>query len=87
MSYFSSDNSRTGIVWLDGRETGTGRDEHDHHGFMTLRAAMIAADGTLEPARLIDDSVCDCCQTAGGTTGCFLPGQPRRTRPAAGPGY
>ena len=67
VSYFPADRQRTGMVWLDGRETGAARDGHDHEGFMTLRTAMIEADGTIGPDRLIDDSVCDCCQTAGGT--------------------
>lgn len=73
VSYFSTDGRRTGIVWLDGRETGAGREDHDHDGehgggFMTLRTAMLGADGTPGPGRLIDDRVCDCCQTASGNT-------------------
>ena len=70
VSYFPAGRNRTGIVWLDGRETGAaGGGDHDHHGgFMTLRTAMIDADGSLEPDRLLDDRVCDCCQTASGTT-------------------
>jgi len=68
VSYFAAGRHRTGMAWLDGRETGAGREDHDHSGLMTLRTAMIGADGTLEPDRLVDDSVCDCCQTASGTT-------------------
>ena len=69
VSYFPTDHDGTGIVWLDGRETrSVGADEHEHGGFMTLRTAMIDADGTLGPEQLVDDSVCDCCQTASGTT-------------------
>jgi len=68
VSYFPTDGQRTGMVWLDGRETGSGGNGHDHAGLMTLRTAMIGADGTLEPDQLVDDSVCDCCQTASGTT-------------------
>jgi len=45
----------TGLVWLDGRETP---DEG-----MTLRSATLAADGTLSSELIIDDLVCDCCQT------------------------
>lgn len=73
VSYFPADRQRTGMVWLDGRETGAARDGQDHHdghggGLMTLRTAMIESDGTIGPDRLIDESVCDCCQTASGTT-------------------
>lgn len=68
VSYFPADRQRTGVVWLDGRETGAARGGHDHEGFMTLRTAMIEADGTIGPDQLVDDSVCDCCQTASGTT-------------------
>jgi len=68
VSYFPAEEQRTGIVWLDGRETGAAGEAHDHRGFMTLRTAMISANGTLEPDQLIDDRVCDCCQTASGTT-------------------
>ncbi len=45
----------TGLVWLDGRET-------PDQG-MTLRSATVAADGTLSSEVLLDDLVCDCCQT------------------------
>jgi hypothetical protein len=41
--------------WLDGRETAKG-------GSMTLRTAALEG-GTLRPAELLDDRVCDCCQT------------------------
>ena len=69
VSYFAGDDQRTGIVWLDGRNTATGGGgNHDHGGFMALRTAMINSDGSLGPEQLIDDSVCDCCQTASGTS-------------------
>jgi hypothetical protein len=42
-------------VWLDGRETPKG-------GPMTLRTALLEGD-KLRPAELLDDRVCDCCQT------------------------
>lgn len=49
-------------VWLDGRETGGGDEEHA--GPMTLRAAFVGADGRVEREDLIDARVCDCCQTS-----------------------
>lgn len=54
-------DGRTLLAWLDGRHTGGG---HGHGGgAMTLRSAFLAPDGTLEGASLLDDRVCDCCQT------------------------
>ncbi len=49
------------VVWLDGRET-VGK-EHGG-GQMTLRAAIVFEDGTIDYDTLIDERVCDCCQTA-----------------------
>ena len=44
-----------GLIWLDGRET-------PEKG-MTLRTAVLDAGGALSNESLIDDLVCDCCQT------------------------
>ena len=44
-----------GLVWLDGRATPDNP--------MTLRSAVIAADGERIHEQEIDSSVCDCCQT------------------------
>ena len=49
------------VVWLDGRET-VGK-EHGG-GQMTLRAAIVFEDGTIDYDTLIDERVCDCCQTS-----------------------
>ncbi len=62
-----SDAGRAGVVWLDGRETAGGAHGHADSkvpaGAMTLRAAALRADGTLEDEQLIDERVCDCCPT------------------------
>jgi hypothetical protein len=51
------------VLWLDGRETpGSGHDAHGP-GAMTLRSALLDRDGRVGPETLIDDRVCDCCQT------------------------
>lgn len=54
-----------GAVWLDGRNMA--QDGHDHDtagaGHMTLRSAVIAADGSIRAETIADDLVCDCCQT------------------------
>lgn len=69
VSYFPGRGGHTGMVWLDGRETqSTSGDEHAHAGSMTLRTALIGADGKAGSDRLIDARVCDCCQTASAVT-------------------
>lgn len=54
-----------GALWLDGREMGA--NGHEAHGAdggaMTLRAALLAPDGGTTDEWLIDERVCDCCQT------------------------
>lgn len=52
-------------IWLDGRETD-GRDHGEYDDFsksMTLRSAEISSDGEILRKRVIDHTVCDCCQT------------------------
>jgi hypothetical protein len=64
-TFFDWPGGGTGVVWLDGREMGSGG--HDSHaaarGAMTLRAARIAPDGTIGDDARIDDRVCECCPT------------------------
>ncbi|HZW09212.1 MAG TPA: hypothetical protein VFF69_04850 [Phycisphaerales bacterium] len=53
--------------WLDGREISGGHGESDAHtGRMTLRTALVGE--TIAPSELVDDSVCDCCNTAAAAT-------------------
>ena len=52
-----------GAVWLDGRNTAATGHEAGHSGGMTLRSARIASDGSISDSLLIDELVCDCCQT------------------------
>jgi hypothetical protein len=47
-----------GALWLDGRETGA------PDGAMTLRAAVVGADGGVRQPAQVDGRVCDCCPTA-----------------------
>ena len=54
VSSFPADNG-TGLIWLDGRNTPDAG--------MTLRGATLATDGRLHDELLLDDLVCDCCQT------------------------
>jgi hypothetical protein len=52
-------------VWLDGRQTaGREDDEYDDlNKAMTLRSAEVTSRGEVANGRVIDDAVCDCCQT------------------------
>jgi hypothetical protein len=52
-------------IWLDGRHTEhRAHDEYsDFDQAMTLRSAIVHRDGTVEAERVIDEAVCDCCQT------------------------
>jgi len=43
-----------GALWLDGRNMEAG---------MTLRSAVVTRDSRITDSRLVDDLVCDCCQT------------------------
>lgn len=63
------EGGRVGFVWLDGRKTDPERlAEHGGHAEMTLRARMVATDGTPMEELLLDGRVCDCCQTAAALT-------------------
>jgi hypothetical protein len=52
-----------GAVWLDGRETTGGHDEGGAGGAMTLRGGVVDWSGTPRDLHLLDDRICDCCQT------------------------
>lgn len=53
-------------VWLDGRNTADrAADEYYNINYaMTLRGALISRNGEILKRFLIDDAVCDCCQTS-----------------------
>ncbi|CAN5220641.1 hypothetical protein BH24PSE2_BH24PSE2_24530 [soil metagenome] len=54
-----------GALWLDGRRMTGG---HAGGGAMTLRAAIFGPGGGATGEWLIDDRVCDCCQTDAAVT-------------------
>jgi len=69
VSLFAAPDNVLEAVWLDGRETRPGADEHEHgSGAMTLRYATIGPDGTLSKEAMLDARVCDCCQTSAART-------------------
>ena len=53
------------VVWLDGRNMSPG---HGHHGdlstAMTIRGALINSSGEILEESEIDNSTCECCNTA-----------------------
>ncbi|MBW3467564.1 exo-alpha-sialidase [Arthrospiribacter ruber] len=53
------------VSWLDGRNTGSTHQhsDHGHQGQMSLRAAVFDSEGNKTQEWLLDDRVCDCCQT------------------------
>lgn len=62
VSMFLQDGS-VSAVWLDGRKTGNEASGDPTTSGMTLRGAVIDADGNLHNEQLIDELICDCCQT------------------------
>ncbi|MGH8495173.1 MAG: sialidase family protein [Gammaproteobacteria bacterium] len=64
VSLFIVDND-VGALWLDGRNmSGSVHAAHSASGeAMTLRAALLSPEGGTTDEWLIDDRVCDCCQT------------------------
>lgn len=59
------------ISWLDGRNAAMeGEEGHqeEHHGQMTMRAAIIDKQGNKSGEWELDNRVCDCCQTSAAIT-------------------
>ena len=75
-----------GAMWLDGRKTVNEFDPNDPAASgMTLRAASITPDRKLANRALVDDLVCDCCQTdvaltAGGAVAAYRNRSENETR-------
>jgi hypothetical protein len=65
VSMIALDKESVLAIWLDGRHTEhRAHDEYaDMDQAMTLRSAIVHRDGAVENERVIDDAVCDCCQT------------------------
>jgi hypothetical protein len=66
VSLFPWHDGRLGALWLDGRNFAEADGEAGHHGGaeMTLRHTLLDADNTPGPEVLLDDRICDCCQTS-----------------------
>ncbi len=57
-------------AWLDGRNTVSEEmeDHEGHHGAMSIRAAMLDAQGNKIEEWELDNKTCDCCQTTAAIT-------------------
>jgi hypothetical protein len=70
VSFFAAEGDSIEAVWLDGRATAGG--DHDGHnatrGAMQLGNGRIGPDGGVSPNVMIDNRICDCCQTAAAMT-------------------
>jgi hypothetical protein len=53
----------SGFVWLDGRKMINDVTDDPVGSGMTLRAAFIDENGVLHNEQLVDELICDCCQT------------------------
>ncbi|MDX1406143.1 MAG: sialidase family protein [Woeseiaceae bacterium] len=63
VSMFPADGG-VGMVWLDGRKFVNEYDENDVAASgMTLRSGIFNPDATVVEGVLVDELICDCCQT------------------------
>ena len=53
----------TGLIWLDGRKMVKERTDNPADTGMTLRFATIDPDAGIHTEQLVDELICDCCQT------------------------
>ena len=58
-----SDGARTGLIWLDGRKMVNEVTDDPVASGMTLRAAFVDENLDVEQEQLVDELICDCCQT------------------------
>ena len=69
VSFFETPkNPGLGMVWLDGREMAGHAGHGGGGGSMTLRSTTISPQGVAGAEVVVDNRVCDCCQTAAATT-------------------
>ena len=64
-------DGRLGAVWVDGRATkdvGEGHDEGPLPVSMQLRYAALDAEGKLSDEVVLDERICECCQTSAAVT-------------------
>ena len=62
VSMFGRDG-QAGMIWLDGRKAINEATDDPVASGMTLRAAFVDSDNGLHGEQLVDELICDCCQT------------------------
>ncbi|MCA1629208.1 MAG: glycoside hydrolase [Acidobacteria bacterium] len=72
VSLLPLEGGRLGAVWVDGRATKDVKEGHDENVplpvSMALRYAAIDADGKLSDEAVLDERICECCQTSAALT-------------------
>ena len=68
VSLVAWEGGRVAAAWLDGRNFAGGHGHGDPTEEMTLRFALVGADGSLASEALLDARVCECCQTSAART-------------------
>ncbi|MCH8101298.1 MAG: hypothetical protein IIB74_12800 [Proteobacteria bacterium] len=53
----------TGLLWLDGRKMINETAADPTANGMTLRSTILTPDGSLQGKSVVDELICDCCQT------------------------
>ncbi|MGH7710026.1 MAG: sialidase family protein [Gemmatimonadaceae bacterium] len=64
VSFFAAEGDSVAAVWLDGRKFPITAEPDE----MQLATTTIAPDGSLGPEAMIDQRICDCCQTDAAVT-------------------
>ena len=68
VSFFATEGDSVEAIWLDGRATGGGEGHEGRRGSMQLGNSRIGPDGGIAKSVMIDDRICDCCQTSAAMT-------------------
>lgn len=69
VSMVPESGDRVSLVWLDGRDTaGASEAGHSSGAQMTIRYGVLDSNGAVTDPALLDDRVCDCCQTSAART-------------------
>jgi len=72
VSLIPLEDGHIGAAWVDGRATKDVKEGHDEEAplpaSMQLRYAAIDADGKLSDEAVLDERICECCQTSAALT-------------------
>lgn len=59
----TSINGSAALIWLDGRKMINEATDDPVASSMTLRAAIVDGSDSLQAEQIVDEMICDCCQT------------------------